>query len=58
MRVLSGEPENDPLGRGYASIVTNERVAADLNSIYRARNRGGVTGGEIFAAANSVKVWL
>jgi len=55
MSVLSDELENDPLGRGYASMVTNEEVAADLNSVYRTRNRASVTGDEIFAATDSVE---
>lgn len=44
---LKNEIDSDPLTRGYAGM-TDEQVAADINTVYRTRNRASMTGDEIF----------
>lgn len=44
---LQQELINDPLGRGYSGM-TDQQVADDLNTEYRTRNRGSLSGDEIF----------
>lgn len=44
---LRSELMNDPLARGYAGM-TADQVAADLHTAYRTRNRGALSGDEIF----------
>jgi hypothetical protein len=44
---LKNEIDSDPLTRGYAGM-TDAQVAADLNTVYRTRNRTSMSGDEIF----------
>lgn len=48
---LWDEINNDPLARGYAGM-TDEQVAADLNTVYRTRNRSSISGDEAFGATD------
>lgn len=47
--ILANEINTDPLGRGYAGM-TDAQVAANLNIVYRTRNRTSMTGDEVFQA--------
>ena len=49
---LKDELINDPLVRGYAAM-TDEEAAADLNTVYRTRNRTSMTGDELFQQTDS-----
>lgn len=44
---LRDELSNDPLGRGYDTMSDSE-AAADLNSVYRTRQKASVSGGEVW----------
>ena len=48
-QALHDELTNDPLARGYAGM-TDEQAAADLNTVYRTRNRASLSGDEVFQA--------
>ena len=54
MSILSDELTNDPLGRNYTGM-TDEQAAADLNTVYRSRNRTSMTGDEIFQATDAAQ---
>jgi hypothetical protein len=45
--ILHDELTLDPLARGYAGM-THVEAAADLNTVYRTRNRTAMSGSEIF----------
>ena len=45
-QILQAEITGDPLARGYSGM-TDAEVAADLNTIYRTRNRDQIPGNEI-----------
>lgn len=47
--VLTDELTNDPLTRGYSGM-TDAAAATDLNTAYRERNRGELSGTVIFNA--------
>lgn len=47
--VLGAEIANDPLARGYAAM-TDQQIAADLNTRYRTVERDSLSGSEIFNA--------
>lgn len=46
-QTLNTELTTDPLGRGYAGM-TDEQAAADLNTVYRTRDRAILTGAQIW----------
>ena len=48
---LKSEIDSDPLARGY-SAMSDEAVAADLNTVYRTRNKSSLTGDEMFQATD------
>jgi hypothetical protein len=52
--VLFNEINTDPLGRGYSSMSDAE-VAADLNTVYRTRNRGLMTASEVYNAVDETE---
>jgi hypothetical protein len=52
--VLKTEVATDPLGRGYAGM-TDEQVAVDLNTVYRERNKGILTGTQVLNAINKTE---
>jgi len=43
---LRAELDDDPLGRGYSGM-TDVEAAADLNTVYRSRDKASVSGSEI-----------
>lgn len=47
--ILHDELTNDPLGRGYSGM-TDLQAAADLNTVYRSRDRGVVDAHELIDA--------
>lgn len=47
--MLRDELLNDPLARGYAGM-SDEDAAADLNTVYRERNRTNMSASEIYQA--------
>lgn len=51
---LKTEITTDPLTRGYSGM-TDAQIAADLNTVYRTRNRDYVFGWEIFNATNDTE---
>ncbi len=51
---LADELTNDPLTRGYAGM-DDAAAAADLNTVYRTRNRTNMTGDELFAATDNTE---
>ena len=50
-QALHDELVNDPLARGYAGM-TDEQAAADLNTVYRTRNRSSMSGDEVYNATD------
>ncbi len=47
IEILTSELDDDPLGRGYASM-SDEDAAGDLNTVYRTRNISNLTPSEFF----------
>ncbi len=67
MSILGTELTGDPLSRNYSGM-TDVQAAADLNTVYRTRNRSSMTGSEVLNAivrseylalsdANKDRVW-
>lgn len=54
-QVLNTELTTDPLSRGYAGM-TDEQAAADLNTVYRQRNRTTMTGSELWENTDSTEL--
>ena len=52
--LLRVELDTDPLNRGYTSM-SDEEVAADLNTVYRTITRDYVSGWEIFNITNNTE---
>jgi hypothetical protein len=55
---LRDELDSDPLGRGYEELPTpmsDEEVAADMNAVYRTRNRTSMTASEVFNACDETE---
>lgn len=52
--VLRSELLSDPLGRGYSGM-TDAQAATDLNTAYRNRNRGTMTGSEVLNAIDKAE---
>lgn len=48
---LKAEIDSDPLVRGYSGM-SDEAVAADLNTVYRTRNKSSLSGDEMFQATD------
>lgn len=65
--LLKSEITTDPLARGY-SVMTNEQIATDMNTIYRTSNKALMTATEVLNAisktefdaltvADQTKIW-
>jgi len=54
LQALIDELTNDPLSRVY-SAMTDEEAAADLNTVYRTRNRTSMSGDELFQQTNATE---
>lgn len=52
--ILKSELTTDPLTRGYAGM-SDEAAAADLNTVYRTRQRDAVSGSEILNATDNAE---
>ena len=52
--VLSTELTTDELERGY-SEMSDAEAAADLNTVYRTRNKTSMTGDEVFGATDATE---
>lgn len=51
---LKTELTDDLLGRGYADM-TNAEAAADLNIVYRTKDKASLTGNEMFTATDATE---
>lgn len=49
--LLKAEIDADPLGRGYSGM-DDAAVVADLNTVYRTRNKTSLSGDEMFGATD------
>lgn len=52
LAILTAELIDDPLARGYAAM-SDAAAAADLNTVYRTRDKTSMTGSEILNAINA-----
>jgi hypothetical protein len=54
LQVLNSELISDPLARGYSGM-SDAAAAADLNTVYRSRQRAWISGSEVFNATDDVE---
>jgi len=52
--VLKTELTGDPLSRGYSGM-TDAEAAADLNTVYRTRNKTSLSGSEVLNAVDAAQ---